>query len=109
MAYGGTLTEQGGQTSVVPRDGLRQRFCAMLSGGSPVRTLRLELDRDGFAADAPIVFDRALGRVSATLENRTADRHRTVLRLEVPPGASYELRVEGRRVSRRGRCRARAR
>ncbi len=56
MAYGGTLASTGPQISVVPRDGLRQRFAVVGLGGgavsSHVGVFRLELDRDGFAAGA---------------------------------------------------------
>jgi hypothetical protein len=84
---------------VVPRDGLRQRFAAVLQGPGGPRKLRVELDRDGFAAGGAITLDRALDRVAFTIENRTADRHRTALRLAVPAGATYEVRVDGKRVA----------
>jgi hypothetical protein len=98
LAYGGTLKDAGARLEVVPRDGLRQRFGAILPAGATLRKLRIEFDRDGFAADAPIAFDRALGRVAFLIENRTADAHRTGLRLSLPPGERYQLRVAGRLV-----------
>jgi hypothetical protein len=98
LAYGGTLKDAGARLEVVPRDGLRQRFGAILPAGATLRKLRVEFDRDGFAADAPIAFDRALGRVAFLIENRTADAHRTGLRLSLPPGERYQLRVAGRPV-----------
>ena len=98
IAYGGALTTTGGQIAVVPRDGVRQRFAVVGQGGtagsaaararesskSSVGVFRLEVDRDGFAAEAPIAFDRELRRVAFTLENRTGDRHTTVLAIATP-------------------------
>lgn len=99
-ALGGTLSIAGTTLSVIPKDGLRQRFSAVLQpagaaqGASPVKA-RLELDRDGFAAGSPIVLTRDLRRFSFTLENRTADSHRTWLRLSLP-GDRWEVRVDGK-------------
>jgi hypothetical protein len=114
IAYGGSLTEKAAEIAVVPRDGLRQRFAAVMraaagpdaaQGGGRAPSaragavmLRLELDRDGFAAGAPIVFDPGLTRVSFTLENRTADAHTTALRLILPPGA-WTARMDGKRLA----------
>ena len=60
---------------------------------------RLELDRDGFAAETPIAFDKTLTRVAFTLENRTGDAHTTVLAIASPAATDrWEIRVDGRRV-----------
>ncbi len=95
IAYGGLLTAAGDHLSIVPRDGVRQRLDVILE-----KKLRLELDRDGFAAGALVELDRALDRLRFTVENRTGDAHRTALRLALP-GAGYELRVDGRPVDLR--------
>lgn len=118
IAYGGTLSEDRKGLAVIPRDGLRQRFYAVLQGqvgrvrqvgrvGEPgyaesergLRRLRIELDRDGFAAAAPVLLDNALVRIAFTLENRTGDRHKTTLKLALPAGASYDVRQDGRRIA----------
>ena len=113
IPYGGALTTTGGQIAVVPRDGLRQRFAVVGQGGTAgsaaararessktsAGVFRLEVDRDGFAAEAPIAFDRELRRVAFTLENRTGDRHTTVLAIATPGAADqWEIRVDGRPV-----------
>jgi hypothetical protein len=60
---------------------------------------RLELDRDGFAAETPIAFDKTLTRVAFTLNNRTGDAHTTVLAIASPGAADrWEIRVDGRRT-----------
>jgi hypothetical protein len=104
IAHGGTLAEQGATWSVVPKDGLRQRLAVVLPGsssGAPLRKLRIELGRDGFAAGQPVEIDSVLTRLAFTIENRTADSHRTTLRLSLPEGTAYEVRVNGRRAPTR--------
>jgi hypothetical protein len=107
VAYGGTLTSAGAQLSVVPRDGLRQRFSALMQtsaaarpGGPPgAQVLRMELDRDGFAAGAPIALDSGLTRLAFTLENRTGDAHTTTLRLSLPAG-NWTVQMDGKQLTR---------
>ena len=43
-------------------------------------------------------MDKTLDRISFTVENRTADAHKTVVRLSFPVHTSYELRMEGKSV-----------
>jgi hypothetical protein len=99
IAYGGTLASATNALSIIPRDGLRQRFCA-ISGDqrSNCRRLRLELDRDGFAAGQPVVSDQTLKRITFTVENRTGDDHSTSLRLSLPAGSEFVVTQDGRRV-----------
>jgi len=96
IAYGGLLTVTGDRLSVVPRDGVRQRLDAILG-----TKLRMELDRDGFAAGGVVELDRSLDRVAFTVENRTGDAHRTGLRLALPDRGVYRVSVDGRPVELR--------
>ena len=113
IAYGGSMTASGSQMAVVPRDGIRQRFAIVGQGGiaaaaearaaaattTSTGVFRLEVDRDGFAAETPVTFDKTLTKVSFTLENRTGDRHTTVLAIASPAAADrWEIRVDGLRV-----------
>ncbi|HEU4391611.1 MAG TPA: DUF5695 domain-containing protein [Blastocatellia bacterium] len=93
-AYGGKLTGAGDQLSIIPRDGLRQRFYAILPG----ERLKIELDRDGFAAGTPIVTDKGLKRVRWTVENRTGDDHSIVLRISSTGKAGYTVLEDGKRI-----------
>jgi hypothetical protein len=112
IAYGGSLTLEKDSLAVVPRDGLRQRFDAVLENPQsraesaltdgarpPLRKIRIELDRDGFTADRAIVTDRSLRKIVFTLENRTGDVHRTGLRLSVPGNAVPAVFQDGKRVA----------
>ncbi len=102
IAYGGTLAVDGEKLSIVPRDGLRQRFAALVPDPripwAALRRLQIELDRDGFAADREIVTDMALERVAFTLENRSGDAHPATLRLALPDGARYRVLCDGAEV-----------
>jgi hypothetical protein len=102
IAYGGALTMDHDSISVIPRDGLRQRFDAVLSDPKTpdelTRRLKLELDRDGFAAEQPIAVDKSLSTISFTLENRTGDEHTTELSLSPPAGSAYIVLLNGARV-----------
>jgi hypothetical protein len=97
FAYGGALTEAGPGLSVIPRDGLRRRLDvvvpdARLPFSEDVSRLKIELERDGFAAEAPIAMDAGIQNISFTVENRTADTHATGVRLSFPVNTRYELR-----------------
>jgi hypothetical protein len=98
IAYGGTLEERRREVAVEPRDGLRRRLAAVVPGPAEPARLKIELERDGFAAGRRIEVDTSLRRVAFDSENRTADTHRTGLRLSVPAGSVYELVVNGRSV-----------
>jgi len=102
LAYGGTLTSTKNTLSVVPRDGLRQRFYAILGDPknvrAPIRRLKIELDRDGFGVGQEIIVDKSLKQIAFTLENRTADAHDTGLWLSVPVGTSYLVLQNGSQV-----------
>jgi hypothetical protein len=105
IAYGGTLTVKGDTLSVIPRDGLRQRFAAIFSDPQDSlreirrRKLKVELDRDGFAAGQSIVTDKSLKKISFTVENRTGDEHTTGLWLSLPAEASYEVFQDGNKLA----------
>jgi hypothetical protein len=100
FAYGGTLAEGQADVSVEPRDGVRRRLAVVVPGpgaDNPLR-LKIELERDGFAAGRPITVDKSLGKIAFVVENRTADGHKTGLRLSAPAGFACELIREGERI-----------
>jgi hypothetical protein len=105
IAYGGVLRESIKSLSVIPRDGLRQRFDAIV--GDPndsvakIRRLKIELDRDGFAAEQAILVDKSLQRISFKLENRTGDQHSTGLWLSLPDGMSCILKQNDKTLTLR--------
>jgi hypothetical protein len=102
IAYGGELRECGEILEIVPRDGLRQRFAAVLQDrGIPwfrPRSIKLELDRDGFTENGAIKMHKDVSRIAFTLENRTSDTHCTGLRLSPPPGVQVEVMCDGQKI-----------
>jgi hypothetical protein len=102
FAYGGTLTAASNNLSIIPRDGLRQRFYAVLGGskdGNAAVRFKLELDRDGFTPGQGILTDKALKEIGFTVENRTSDAHATGLLLSPPAGSSYTVVQDGQPIS----------
>jgi hypothetical protein len=104
FAYGGTLAERGAMLTVNPRDGLRRRLTVLIperpsASAQDFLRLKIELERDGFAAGRMIAMDKRLRKIAFVIENRTADAHKTGLRLSLPAGATYELDQNGRLVS----------
>jgi hypothetical protein len=107
IAYGGKLMETGPAFEIIPRDGLRRRFYAVVetpesgpgAAASPaLRKFKIELDRDGFAADRPIVTDRELKKIAFEVENRTGDIHATELRLSFPGKTPGRVTADGKPV-----------
>jgi hypothetical protein len=100
IAYGGVLSATNEDLSVVPSDGLRQRFCAVVGDAknpaANIQRLKIELDRDGFAAAQPLQLNKSFERISFTVENRTGDRHTTGLWLSPPTQTSYTLTCNGK-------------
>ncbi|MEX2527352.1 MAG: DUF5695 domain-containing protein [Gemmatimonadota bacterium] len=72
-----------GPLAVIPRDGVRTRFW-WVDGED---RWGLELERDGWARESPIVVGPGGSRVEARLENRTGTSHTTWLRILTPGGA----------------------
>src|SRR5262245_54667550 len=94
FAYGGNLAVRRNELAIEPRDGLRQRFYAVLEalpGPVDSRRFKMELDRDGFAAGKNIITDPELRKIAFTLENRTDDTHTTSLLLSPTKGADLAV------------------
>ncbi|MGH7464790.1 MAG: DUF5695 domain-containing protein, partial [Longimicrobiales bacterium] len=89
FAFGGELQQSGGSLEVVPRDGVRRRFHALLDRGR----LHLELESDRFAAHRPIVLDDELKEVRFELESGRPDAHSVTLRVSGLPGGRYTVRA----------------
>lgn len=102
FAYGGALSVGNNELRIIPRDGLRQRFYALVADPknplSPVLRFKMELNRDGFAPEKNIVTDKSLNKLVFTLENRTRDEHTTDLLLCLPSGSSYSVLQNGKKV-----------
>jgi len=94
FAYGGTLKKSGRRLEVVPRDGLRKRLAFVFQD----HRLKLELDRDGWAARKSIVFDQDLKKTSLWVENRTSDNHKTLLKIYSTAPTKFLILQNGKPV-----------
>ncbi|MDP6357667.1 MAG: DUF5695 domain-containing protein [Planctomycetota bacterium] len=103
IAYGGKLKEEEDCLSVVPRDGLLQRFVAVLPDTKTprhgVRRFKVQLDRDGFVTEQEISLQKDLSRATFSLENRTGDEHRTGILLSIPADMQLQVLRDGKSVS----------
>ena len=88
FAFGGELTQNGASLEVVPRDGVRRRFHALLDRGR----VHLELESDRFAARRPIVLDDVLNEVRFELESDNPAAHSVKLRVSGLPDGRYTVR-----------------
>jgi hypothetical protein len=112
IAYGGVIKSDDGRSTnsgagatlaINPRDGIRRRFDVLIQDpGLPfkdsLKRLKLELDRDGFAAAQDIVIAKNLTSIAFTVENRTGAVHTTTLKLALPANGHYTLTVDGQAV-----------
>jgi len=89
IAYGGSLNQQDGKISVVPADGLRQKFYIKIGDCR----VHIEFERDGFAQNTPVIFNNPVRFLHFTLENRTADTHITKLSLSGLERGCYRLMI----------------
>jgi len=98
IAYGGTLAHKGKQFEVVPRDGLRTRFSAIL----PENRISIELNSNGFAKDQPITVSEDFRQISFRLENRnpsiTKKSGLTEIRLTCQPLHTPSLVAAGKTI-----------
>jgi hypothetical protein len=86
-AYGGQLTRHGNTLEVILKDGLRARLAVVLG----TTRFQMQLERDGFAKDQAVAFSPSLDRVQFTVENRSDDKHETVLKLSGLPAGKYQI------------------
>jgi hypothetical protein len=102
IAYGGLLQQDTDTLTVVPRDGLRQRLAVVVADvrvpWSRMVRLKIELGRDGFMPELPILLDKRLHRIRFRLENRTKDQHVTGLKLSIRPSVAYYVLQDGNKV-----------
>jgi hypothetical protein len=104
VAYGGVVTDSGKRLLINPRDGVRRRLAIVtqdraLPFADSLARLKVELERDGFAATGDMAIDKSLETITFALENRTGDAHQTGIRLSFPVNAHYGLTVSGTPVA----------
>ena len=78
FAYGGTMNQTDKSYSIIPRDGIRNRFWVV----DEYKKIGVEFTRDGFMKDTPIIYSELDGIIEFTLENRSKNKHNTNLILK---------------------------
>jgi len=91
ITYGGSITGRYPVLSVIPRDGLRSRFWIVCDE----ERFGLELERDGFSKGSEITYSPERGIVTAFIENRAEDNHRT--RLIINSQSKWTLLLDGKK------------
>lgn len=92
FAYGGELKRHGNQNKVIPEDGVRRQFHIV----EAQRKIHIELEQDGFAAQAPIIFDKDLREISFQLENREPEHKAHLAELRASGlDAAYVVIIDG--------------
>lgn len=87
FCYGGTWTNASGTNNVIPLDGVRQRFHAMLNNG----TMHLILDLDHFASGQTLSLAPNLSNVSFQVQTGNTASHSDTLHFTTSVAGSYNL------------------
>jgi hypothetical protein len=87
VCYGGTWQAIGNTNQVIPLDGVRRRFHALLNGV----TLHLALRSDHFALSQPIGLKDDLSQVTFQIESGNSAAHTEILHLTVSISGQYTL------------------
>jgi hypothetical protein len=95
FCFGGDWRKTPDGLEIVPKDGLRRRFHALLDHAK----LHLTLDTDRFSADQPIVLRENLREIHFALESDNLQSHSVDLTLFGPPAGRYTVRVDGEIVA----------
>jgi hypothetical protein len=90
IAFGGEWRDAGELLEVVPRDGLRRRFHAMIAGGR----LHLETEVDRFAASEPIALREDRSEIRFRLESSNPAAHVDTVRVAGLPAGRYRVLSE---------------
>jgi hypothetical protein len=87
FCYGGSWTNASDGLEVVPLDGVRQRFHAMLSGGK----MHLVLNNDRFASGQVIAVQPDLSGVNFNVESDNPAAHFVSVQVGVPFTGPYNV------------------
>ncbi|MCW3788933.1 DUF5695 domain-containing protein [Plebeiibacterium sediminum] len=95
-AYGGTLTKDGSELKVIPKDGVRQQFSYVLGK----YRYHLALKQDGFAKDVPVIISSKGEKLKFVLENREVNlNHTTLLKIRSEKNMPKKVITVGKELS----------
>jgi hypothetical protein len=87
FCFGGTVQTNGSAMNIVPLDGIRRRFHALLANG----TLHVMLDADRFASNQVIVLNSDLSGITVQIESDNPGAHVVPLHLSASATKSYTI------------------
>jgi hypothetical protein len=87
FCFGGDWKQAANMIEIMPKDGLRRRFHALLNG----QKVHLMLEADRFAASKPLALKEDFSEIRIPLESENASPHLTKLHLSGLAG-DYEIR-----------------
>ena len=85
FCYGGAWTNASDGIEIIPLDGVRRRFHAMLNNGN----MHLVLDNDHFTAGQPVVLQPDLSQVNFQIESDNPAAHSGTLHFTASTAANY--------------------
>lgn len=94
ISYGGKLELSRQTFSVIPMDGVRNRF-SIITGEQKIS---IDFSRDGFLKDDPIIIDRSLNRIQFKVENRSNNKHKTAIEVTSRSDRSLEFMLDGKKI-----------
>jgi hypothetical protein len=95
VAFGGEWRATRAGIEVIPKDGVRRRFHALLGG----RKLHVALDADRFARGRPVVVDESLGALQFEIESDEPTPHVARLSLGGRPDGRYTVHAGGQTLT----------
>jgi hypothetical protein len=87
FCFGGVMQTNGSTMEIVPLDGIRRRFHALLTNG----TLHVMLDADRFASNQPIILNADLSGATLQIESDNPGQHVVPLHLSASVAESYTI------------------
>ena len=94
FCYGGEWRAGQAALEVIPRDGVRRRFHALIGG----KRLHVTLASDRFASAKPISVDEGLTKIEFDVESDDSGAHPTHIALRAARGFRVTARVGGREI-----------
>lgn len=93
IAYGGTLKQTPSCYSVLPKDGVRNRFTIVADN----QRITITLNRDGFAKEKEITVSKDLKAITMSIDNRVENEHITTVKIENHIGRIIGLKLDGKK------------
>lgn len=94
FAYGGVLEHNRRDFSVIPLDGVRNRF-SVITGNNGIS---IDFSHDGFLRDAPIRIDKSIDKIKFLCENRSGNSHLTNISVRTKNDCMIEVLLDGKRI-----------